>query len=290
MHVCECPHCKSQNRVRGGAKKHKCKACGGFFGSIISGVKKLASNPIVQSLAKAAAPHAMKALQKHAPGLGALANRAVGVAQRVASNPTVQRLASNPMVQNLARAAAPHAAQALQRHAPGLVSAAERVAAQPLAQRGLADLRARVGLGTKKGQMRKTARKAYESESESDEEKEGGRKHCTKCGGLALGALMPFAGQAIGAIPGASEALGPFGALLGVPQQAPPPPPPPRASFQGIQGYVPPQIAARPGVMGRGRKTRPPTKHALAVKEVMKTMGMGLPQASRYVKEKGLAM
>ena len=296
MVVCSCPHCKSYAKVRGGAKKpHQCKVCGGFFSSIVSGIKKVASNPLVQQLAKAAAPHAMKALQKHAPGLGALANKAVGVAQRVAANPTVQRLAANPMVQNLARAAAPHAAQALQRHAPGLVSAARSAASSQLGQQGISALRSKVGFGTKKGQVRKTARLAYEPESESDEEEHKGQGRRRKAhsrygrGGLGLGALMPFAGQAVGAIPGAAEALGPFGALLGVPQQAPPPPPPPRASFQGIQGYVPPQMAARPGVMGRGRRTRPPTAHSLAVKEVMAQTGMGLPHASRYVKEHGLA-
>ena len=48
-------------------------------------------------------------------------------------------------------------------------------------------------------------------------------------------------------------------------------------------------MAARPGVMGRGRRTRPPTAHSLAVKEVMAQTGMGLPHASRYVKEHGLA-
>jgi hypothetical protein len=286
MSVCQCPHCGSphQLRVTGSgrvAKKQQCQACGGFLSSAWNFAKKVASNPMVQTLAKAAAPHAMKALQKHAPGLANVANRAVGVAQRVAANPMVQRIASNPTVQRLAQAAAPRAVQALQRHAPGLVSAVERVAAQPLAQRGLAELRSRVGMGRKKGN------KAYESES--DEEKEGGRKRRKRKGGISLGALMPFAGQAIGAIPGAADALGPFGALLGIPQQAPPPPPPPRASFQGIQGFQAPGMMARPSVMGRGRKSRPPTKHAMAVKEVMKMMGMGLPQASRYVKEKGLA-
>jgi hypothetical protein len=48
-------------------------------------------------------------------------------------------------------------------------------------------------------------------------------------------------------------------------------------------------MMARPGVMGRGRRTRPPTAHSLAVKEVMAQTGMGLPHASRYVKEHGLA-
>jgi len=95
----------------------------------------------------------------------------------------------------------------------------------------------------------------------------------------------------LGAIPGVSDALGNIpiiGELFGGPKQPPPPPPPPRASFQGVQGFQAPRMFARVGVRGRG--TRPPTKHALAVGEVMRTMGMALPQASRYVKEKGLAM
>ena len=42
--------------------------------------------------------------------------------------------------------------------------------------------------------------------------------------------------------------------------------------------------------VGLGRRTRPPTKHSLAVGHVMKQTGMGLAQASKYVKENGLAM
>ena len=42
--------------------------------------------------------------------------------------------------------------------------------------------------------------------------------------------------------------------------------------------------------VGLGRRTRPPTKHSLAVGRVMKQTGMGLAQASKYVKENGLAM
>jgi hypothetical protein len=289
MVVCSCPHCKSYAKVRGGAKKpYQCKACGGFFNlsSVVSGVKKLASNPMVQQLAKAAAPHAMAALQKHAPGLASMANKAIGVAQRVAANPMVQRIASNPMVQNLARAAAPRALQALESRAPGLASAARSAASSQLGQQGISALRSKVGFG-KKGRL------GYESESDVEERSGQGRRRKAHSrygrGGLGLGALLPVAGQVLGAIPGASESLGPMGALLGAPQQALPPPPPPVARFQGLQGFVPPQMMARANVMGRGRRTRPPTAHSLAVKEVMAQTGMGLPHASRYVKEHGLA-
>ena len=42
--------------------------------------------------------------------------------------------------------------------------------------------------------------------------------------------------------------------------------------------------------VGLGRRSRPPTKHSLAVGRVMKQTGMSLAQASKYVKENGLAM
>ena len=284
MSVCQCPHCGSPHQLRATgsgrvAKKQQCEQCGGsFFGKLFSGVKKLASNPMVQQFARAAAPMAMGALQRHAPGLANVVNRGVNFARQHSG--AIQSAMANPrefaqqQLPGLARQLAPRALQAVESRAPGLVSAARNVAANPMVQRmassptaqsGLAALRSRVGLG-------RTRRIAAARRSN---------------GGIALGALAPVAGQVLGAIPGAAQALGPLGSLLGIPQQAPPPPPPPRAAFQGIQGFVPPQRVARPGVRGRGR---PPTAHALAVGEVMRTMGMGLPQASRYVKEQGLAM
>ena len=78
-----------------------------------------------------------------------------------------------------------------------------------------------------------------------------GRRRRGGFGAEAAEAGLGLAGQAIGMIPGAAEALGPFGALLGIEA---PPPPPPRASFSGIRGYVPPPVHARQGVVGRGKK------------------------------------
>jgi hypothetical protein len=46
--------------------------------------------------------------------------------------------------------------------------------------------------------------------------------------------------------------------------------------------------AARKRV-GLGRRTRPPTAHSQAVGKVMRESGMSLPEASRYVKQNGLA-
>ena len=41
--------------------------------------------------------------------------------------------------------------------------------------------------------------------------------------------------------------------------------------------------------VGLGKRKRAPTAHSLAVGRVMKQTGMGLAQASKYVKENGLA-
>jgi hypothetical protein len=271
MSVCQCPHCGSphQIRVTGSgrvAKKQQCQQCGGFIGKLVSGVKKLASNPMVQQAARALAPHAMSALQRHAPGLANVVNRGVNFARQHSG--AIQSAMANPrqfaqqQLPGLARQLAPRALQAVESRAPGLVSAArnvaanpmvQRMAASPMAQSGLAALRSRVGMGT------------------------GGIKVALAKKGLNL-------------IPGASKALGKvpiLGDLLGGPAEAPPPPPP-RAAFQGIQGFEAPRMRPRASVRGRG--TRPPTAHALAVGEVMRTMGMALPQASRYVKQNGLAM
>jgi transposase-like protein len=261
MSVCQCPHCGSphQIRVTGSgrvSKKQQCEQCGGFIGKLVSGVKKLASNPMVQQAARALAPHAMSALQRHAPGLANVVNRGVNFARQHSG--AIQSAMANPrqfaqqQLPGLARQLAPRALQAVESRAPGLVSAArnvaanpmvQRMAASPMAQSGLAALRSRVGMGT------------------------GGIK-------VAL----------------AKKGLNKLSGLLGGPQMGgpAPPPPPPRAAFQGIQGFEAPRMRPRASVRGRG--TRPPTAHALAVGEVMRTMGMALPQASRYVKQNGLAM
>jgi transposase-like protein len=313
MSVCQCPHCGSQHQIRSTGsgrvcKKQKCEACGGkfSFSSLVSGVKKFASNPMVQQAVRAVAPHAMSALQRHAPGVANVVNRGVNFARQhsgaIQSAMRDPRQFAQQQLPGLARSAAQRfapglassvesamrdprqfaqqqlpglASSAAQRFAPGLTSSVQRMAANPMVQRmaaspmaqsGLAALRSRVGLG-RRGPRGPRARR-------SD-------------GGIKLMAATKL----LGAIPGVSDALGNIpiiGDLFGGPRQPPPPPPPPRASFQGIQGFQAPRMFARVGVRGRG--TRPPTKHALAVGEVMRTMGMALPQASRYVKEKGLAM
>ena len=317
MSVCQCPHCGSQHQLRSTgsgrvAKKQKCEACGGkfSFSSLVSGVKKFASNPMVQQAVRAVAPHAMSALQRHAPGLANVVNRGVNFARQhsgaIQSAMRDPRQFAQQQLPGLARSAVQRfapglassvesamrdprqfaqqqlpglASSAAQRFAPGLTSSVQRMAANPMVQRmaaspmaqsGLAALRSRIGLGRR-----------------GPRGPRGPRAPRGPTGGIKLMAATKL----LGAIPGVSDALGNIpiiGELFGGPKQPPPPPPPPRASFQGVQGFQAPRMFARVGVRGRG--TRPPTKHALAVGEVMRTMGMALPQASRYVKEKGLAM
>jgi len=420
-----CPHCGSSKSSAPHVCKHKCKMCGGSWSSFLSGAldtaKKVASNPMVQQLAQAAAPHMMAAAQKYAPGAVSAANRAVGAYRAANANPygqaaigavrsrvglgrrgkrggfgwgdvmnfgksavsAVQSAASNPMLQQLAQAAAPHAMAAAQRYAPGAVSAANRavgayntINSNPYGQAAIGAVRSRVGLGRKRKSHPKygamlalgdmtPGEEAYATKRAAGRRKRGGK------GGLP-GALG-MAGQVASMIPGAAEALGPFGALLGMEA---PPPPPPHATFTAVrQG---PAVAARPHGIGRGRRgkrggfgwgdvmnlgkqavgavqsaasnpmlqqlasaaapyamqaaqryapgavsaanravgayhavnanpygqaalgavrsrvglgrrKRAPTAHSLAVGQVMKQTGMGLAQASKYVKENGLA-
>jgi hypothetical protein len=420
--------------------------CGGSWSSFLSGaidtVKNVASNPMVQQLAQAAAPHAMAAAQRYAPGLVSKAQSAMGTARALAAHPmaraamahpmgqaamgavrsrlgmgrrgrrggfgwgdvmnfgksavsAVQSAASNPMLQQLAQAAAPHAMAAAQRYAPGLVSKAQSamgtarsLAAHPMARAAMAHpmgqaamgaVRSRLGMGRRRkahpqyGAMLPLGNASIGEQGYAQMRASGGKGGP---GGLAM------AGQVLGAIPGAAEALGPFGAMLGIEA---PPPPPPHASFGAVrQG---PQMSARPRGVGRGRrgkrggfgwgdvmdfgksavsavqsaasnpmlqqlaqaaaphamaaaqryapglvskaqsalgtarslaahpmaraamahpmgqaamgavrsrlgmgrKKRGPTAHSLAVGHVMKQTGMGLGQASRYVKDNGLA-
>jgi hypothetical protein len=282
----------------------------------------------------------------------------------------VQSAASNPMLQQLAQAAAPHAMAAAQRYAPGAVSAANRavgayntINSNPYGQAALGAVRSRVGLGRKRkahpkygamlalGQMT-PGEEDYATKRASGRRRKGGK------GGLPGG--LGMATQVLGAIPGAAEALGPFGALLGI---EPPPPPPPHATFSAVRAG--PVMSARPRTVGRGgfgwgdvmnlgkkavgavksaasnpmlqqlasaaspyamqaaqryapgavsaynklssnpygqaalgavrsrvglgKRKRAPTAHSLAVGRVMKQTGMGLAQASKYVKENGLA-
>ena len=313
--------------------------CGGsWFSSAMNAVKSVASHPMAQQLMAKAAPMAMAAAQKYAPGLLSKAQSALGTARSLAAHPMAQRALAHPMAQQALGAVRSRLGMGRRRKAhakygamlpPGRASAGEQAYAQMRA----------AGYGGKGGP-----------------------------GGLAM------AGQVLGAIPGAAEALGPFGALLGM---EPPPPPPPHATFGAVrQG---PQMNARPHGVGRGkhyrgkgwfsdaigavksaashpmaqqllakaapmamslaqkhapgllskaqsamgtarslaahpmaqralahpmaqqamgavrsrlgmgRRSRGPTAHSLAVGQVMKQTGMGLGQASKYVKENGLA-
>lgn len=284
MSVCQCPHCGSQHQIRATgsgrvAKKQQCQECGGFidFGKVLSGVKKFASNPLVQQVAKAVAPHAMSALQRHAPGLANVVNRGVNFARQHSG--AIQSALSNPrqfaqqQLPGLARSAA-------QRFAPGLTSSVERMAANPMVQRmasspmaqsGLAALRSRVGMG-----RAAEAALAFQRQQQQEIMQRRRASHAPRSdGGLKLMA--------------AKKGMNMLSSLMGGPQMGGPqaPPPPPRAAFQGVEGFEAPRMRARASRRGRGR---PPTAHALAVGEVMRTMGMALPQASRYVKEQGLAM
>jgi hypothetical protein len=320
-----CPHCGCGKNSAEHVSKHKCRMCGGSWSSFLSSAanmgKKIAANPMVQKMASSA-------LQKYAPGLASKA----------------QAVMSHPM--------------------------AQKALASPYGQAALGAVRSHVGLGRKRkahpkygamlalGQMT-PGEEAYVTKRASGRRRKGGK------GGLPGG--LGMATQVLGAIPGAAEALGPFGALLGI---EPPPPPPPHATFSAVRAG--PVMSARPRTVGRGgfgfgdvmnfgksalgavksvasnpmlqqlasaaapyamqaaqryapgavsaanraigayntissnpygqaalgavrsrvglgKRKRAPTAHSLAVGRVMKQTGMGLAQASKYVKENGLA-
>ena len=75
--------------------------CGGsFFSSLMDTVKKVASNPMVQGLVKAAAPQLLSAVQHYAPGLSSKAtslyNSSLGkAAQRAVASPMGQSMLSS---------------------------------------------------------------------------------------------------------------------------------------------------------------------------------------------------
>ena len=335
-----CPRCGCGKKSAPHVVKHKCRMCGGaWWNDAFNAVKSVASNPMVQGLVKAAAPHAMAAAQRYAPGLVSKAQSAMGQARALAGNPMVQRAMANPY-----------------------------------AQAAMGAVRSRVGLGRRRkahaqyGAMLSLGRASAGEQAYGVQRAAGGKKG----GPGGLGA----ASQLLGAIPGAAEALGPFGEMLGLEA---PPPPPPRASFSAVrqgpamagrprgvgrggfgfgdlmnlgksavsavqsaasnpmlqqlaraaaphamaaaQRYAPGLVSKAQSAMGQaralagnpmvqramanpyaqaamgavrsrvglGRRTRGPTAHSLAVGQVMKQTGMGLGQASRYVKDNGLA-
>jgi hypothetical protein len=208
-----CPDCGCGKTSAPHVAKHKCRMCGGSWSSFLSGAldtaKKVASNPMVQNLARAAAPHAMAYVQKKAPGLVSAANRAVG---------------------------AYHA-----------------VNAHPLGNMALSAARQRVGMGRRRRGAMLPLGNATAGEAEYANMRAAGRRR--RCGGKKGGpGGLAVAGQVLGAIPGAAEALGPFGSLLGMEAPPPPPPPPPHASFQAVRAG--PMMARRPHATGRGRRRR----------------------------------
>jgi len=309
-----CPHCGEAVYAHGSRKHHSCGMCGGSFSSFLKSAvsmgKKIASNPLVQQIASSA-------LNKYAPGVAKRVNQAVGAYNRVASN--------------------------------------------PLGQAALGAVRSRVGLGRRRrgamlplGQMSPGEAAYAQMRASGRYRKRGGK------GMAGMAEKAEMVGQVASLIPGAAEALGPFGALFGM---SPPPPPPPHATFSAVRAG--PMEAARahgigrgkkcgmcggfgfgdllklgqqvasnplvrdlassaldkyaPGVsrrvnqavgaynrvasnplgqaalgavrsrVGLGRRTRAPTAHSVAVGRVMRESGMGLAEASRYVKQNGLA-
>ena len=164
-------------------------------------------------------------------------------------------LASNPMVQQLA-------SSALQRYAPGVASHVNRavgayntVNAHPLGNMAVSAARRHVGLGRRRrvhpthgamlplGQMSPGESAYAQMRASGRHHRRGGK------GGLPGG--MGVATQALGMIPGVADALGPFGALLGI---EPPPPPPPHATFSAVRAG--PSESARAHGIGRGKHSR----------------------------------
>ena len=102
MHAHQCPHCNGVHHASSKkTKHHQCMQCGGsFFSSLMDTVKKVASNPMVQGLVKAAAPQLLSAVQHYAPGLSSKAtslyNSSLGkAAQRAVASPMGQSMLSS---------------------------------------------------------------------------------------------------------------------------------------------------------------------------------------------------
>jgi hypothetical protein len=142
----------------------------------------------------------------------------------------VQSAASNPMLQQLARAAAPHAMAAAQKYAPGLVSKAQS---------------------------------AYST----------AQKYAPLARAVAANPL-----QAAMSHPMGQAAMGRVRSLASNPLA--------QAAMAHPMGQA--AMGAIRSRLGKGR-TRGPTAHSIAVGKVMKETGMSLGQASKYVKENGLA-
>jgi len=312
MKVHSCPHCGSAHHAHGSKKHHTCHVCGGsFFSGLMDMAKKVASNPMVQSMAKSAISHVAN---KYAPGLMSKVQGVMShpMAQRVMGHPMAQRAMAHPMVQHgvsalrkrvglgrrrrgaylpVGRASQGEMDRASMRAAGGsytytppgqivghpvtapvtLMSPQEISAARWNAQQSqpsaeeVAAIRSQryaqqqqmlgpnpvpvLGHGGRQSYHtghggRQTYRSVGHGGRQSYHTGHGGK------GGKPGG--MPGVGQAAAAvanmIPGLGEALGPFGALLGI---EPPPPPPPHASFGAVRAG--PMEAGRPHGVGRGR-------------------------------------
>jgi len=270
-----CPKCGCGKKAHASTVKHKCKMCGGawyddlanFGNKAVSAVKSVASNPLAQAAFNMAAPAAMNLANQYAPGAVSAVNRGMNLANMA------QQAYSNPMAtaMNLAN-----------QYAPGAVSSAQRAMSSPYAQAAMSNPmvqaafssgKKRVGLGYRNPYAQPVtpntpnytakllaARKMQQSggvqlrdatagEVSRAQMRASGRKRRGGKKGGPGASPMDLAGKVLGAIPGAAEALGPFGALLGIEA---PPPPPPHATFSAVrQG---PMVAARPRTLGRGRR------------------------------------
>jgi hypothetical protein len=239
-----CPKCGCGKKAHATTVKHKCKMCGsGWFDDMtnfgkqaVSAVQSVASNPLAQAAFNMAAPAAMNLANQYAPGAVSAAKRGMNLANMA------QQAYSNP---------AAAAMQLANQYAPGAMNAAQSAMSNPYAQAamsnpmvqaGMSAVRKRVGLGRNCGGVQ--LRDPTYGEVAHAQMRAAGRK---RRGGKKKGASpMDMASQVLGAIPGAAEALGPFGALLGLEA---PPPPPPHATFSAVrQG---PMVAARPRTLGR---------------------------------------
>ena len=191
--------------------------CGGsWFSSALNAVKAVASHPMAQQLASHAAPHLMAAAQKYAPGLVSHAQSALGTARALSSHPLAQR-----------------------------------AMAHPLGQAAMGAVRSRLGMGRRRkahphyGAMLPLGHASHGEQAYGEMRASGRHRH--RHGGKGGPGGLAMAGQVLGAIPGAAEALGPFGAMLGLEA---PPPPPPHASFGAVRAG--PMMAGRPHGVGRG--------------------------------------
>lgn len=170
--------------------------CGGsFFSSLVSGVKSLASNPMVQGLVKAAAPGLLSAARHYAPGV-------VSAAEKYGS-----KALAHPMGQQALGALRRQVGLGRRRKHHSVHGAMLPLGHATPGEAAYASMRAS---GTHKGQMRMTSRKAY-------------MQH----GGLNLGSLAKSAMGSLGPI---GSLAGPLMDLI-----SGPPPPPPKASFHAVR-------------------------------------------------------